>query len=157
MHAACGHSGEAPLPLTQLYRYIVGILKYLWCEQHMYVVEYSLSPPLLLVWQGWGNKWRKNKNRFTRLQPKKMFIIFSEERQGIYFNLYEQRMWHHCNSCPLKKVKVLFFYDMIYKAWTAVNIIDSVYDLVCCFGVGLVGFHHMAPSGHCSNLPHVTM
>ncbi len=59
-------------------------------------------------------------------------------------------MCQPCNSCPLKTLDVLFFYDMINKARTAVNIIDPVYDLVVCSELDWLGFHHTAPGGHCS-------
>lgn len=144
MHTACRLSEKTPLPLAQTYRNCIKIP--LMCAAHVCSGIHPFSPTAASL-TGWGDKWRKNKNSFNRLQPKKCSSFFQKRDKGSFLNVYKQQIWHHCNSCPLRKVNVLFIYDMIYKVCTAVNIIDPVYDLVHCFSVGLVGFHHMAPSG----------
>lgn len=147
MHTDRRLSEKMPLPLSQMYRNCIKIP--LMCAAHVCSGIHPFSPTAASL-TGWGYKRKRKRRKIKTVLTscnQKMSIIFLEERQGIYLNVYKQQIWHHCNSCPLRKVNMLFFYDMIYKVCTAVNIIDPVYDLVRCFSVGLVGFHHMAPSG----------
>lgn len=115
----------------------------------MCVVQY-ITCAQLSSFQVRGAKWRRKKTAHS--MPWKKCSFSSKRNNLVYLKLKKQQIWQECNSFPLRIVEALFLYDMIYKACTAVHIIDSVYDLVVTSVLKQqLRFHHIAAGGHCSN------